>query len=930
MQDMYEKAMALVLVLLKGEPSPTPELIQRKVDLALSITAAEGDEETVDRDRLIRDIESRCEVWRGTATVIEDQTDHTIWLPYKKTRIEWKFWKRYERYLMEEKGFSEQTIATLDDLTDRVLERLEDPERDGSWDRRGMVVGHVQSGKTANYTGLICKAADAGYKLIIVLAGMHKNLRSQTQLRLDEGFLGFDTSQNRAFNHENLRTGVGRLPGEEFITVHSLTSSADLGDFNRRVAAQVGVIPGGSEPVLLVIKKHKSVIQNLIRWATSVRGEKNPDTGKTIVRGIPLLIIDDEADHASVNTSAIPIDENGKPLHDYDVSAINGLIRSLLIHFERSAYIGYTATPFANIFISPEDETTTHGRDLFPKDFIINLPAPPNYIGPSRLFGTVQSEDNPDNGFEGLDIIRSISDYHRFIPDNHKKDFRPGPLPPSLKEAIMSFIISSAARKARGERNNHNSMLIHVTRFTAVQNEIARLINEEVLYLRRRLEHTDPEDPAGIYKEMEQLWMNDYMPGTYSVQQQLNDPLLIPVSWDAVCSGLYEAAALTRVKIINGKASDILDYSQHPEGVNVIAVGGDKLSRGLTLEGLTVSYYLRASRMYDTLMQMGRWFGYRPGYADLCRLYTSQELVEWYRHISLASEELRADFDYMAVMNATPMDFGLRVRTHPDGLTITAVNKMRSGTVMNVSFANSLIETSFFHKDPNIMQNNYDVIEDMLMNMPLPPAKNKRHFQWEDVPTANILEVLRSFKVHESCKKFSPESLIKYFEKCLGRDELTHWTVILINNTKEKATQFNLGRYSMGLTTRSPDDQLSGPQTYALIKGHIIDPTHEYLDLTTSQINQALHTMKTDTERRRRSDDDPKKPSGPYIRSVRPKERGLLLIYPLDPHIAGIRTEPAIPIIGLAFSIPESKNAVKVEYKVNNTYWEQEFADRNL
>lgn len=928
MNDMYQKVVSLVLVMLKGEPIPSPELIQKNVDLVLNMYGTGGNSETVDRDRLIRDIESRCEVWRGTASVIEDDTDHAIWLPYEKTRIDWKFWKRYERYLMEEKGFSEQNIITLDDLTDRVLERLENPRRDGSWDRRGMVVGHVQSGKTANYTGLICKAADAGYKLIIVLAGMHKNLRSQTQLRLDEGFLGFDTSQNRAFNHENLRTGVGRLQGEEFITVHSLTSSADTGDFNRKVAIQVGVIPGGSEPVLLVIKKNKSVIQNLIRWATSVRGEKNPDSGKIIVRGIPLLIIDDEADNASVNTTAIPIDENGKPLDDYDVSAINGLIRKLLIHFEKCAYIGYTATPFANIFISPEEETTTHGRDLFPRDFIINLPAPPNYIGPPQLFGTLQSGDKTGDGSEGLDIIKKINDYSGFLPDNHKKDFKPGSIPLSLKEAIKSFIISSAARKARGEQNIHNSMLIHVTRFTAVQRDVARLINDELLYIRRRLEHCNPDDPNSIYKEMERLWKHDYIPKTESVQNQIHDPLIIPVEWEEVSSRLYEEAALIRVKVINGTASDILDYRQHPEGINVIAVGGDKLSRGLTLEGLTVSYYLRASRMYDTLMQMGRWFGYRPGYVDLCRLYTSKELVEWYQHISLASEELRGDFDYMAVMNATPMEFGLRVRTHPDGLIITSVNKMRSGTVMNVSFANSLIETSFFHKDPKIIKNNYDVIEDMLMSMDVPSTRNKRHFQWEDVPAEHILEMLRSFKVHESCKKFSPESLIKYFEKCLEKDELTHWTVILINNTKKKATQYKLAGYDIGLTTRSPDDKLSGQQTYALIKGHIIDPTHEYLDLTTSQINQALHTMKTDTERRRRSDDDPKKPSGPYIRSIRKKERGLLLIYPLDPHTAGIGPETAIPIIGLAFSIPESNSAVKVEYKVNNIYWEQEFADR--
>ena len=252
----------------------------------------------------------------------------------------------------------------------------------GEW-----VVGQVQSGKTSNYTGLICKSADAGYKLIIVLAGMHKSLRSQTHIRLDEGFLGFDTRQARKFDKENLRIGVGNLLGEDFITVHSLTSSEDNGDFSKKVAQQVGVLPGGADPVILVVKKQKSVLTNLINWAISVRGQKDPQTGKTVVRNIPLLVIDDEADNASVNTKLIPVDEDNQPLADYEVSAINGKIRELLHHFEKSAYVGYTATPFANIFIFPESETSTHGEDLFPKDFIINLPPPPNYIGPSQILG---------------------------------------------------------------------------------------------------------------------------------------------------------------------------------------------------------------------------------------------------------------------------------------------------------------------------------------------------------------------------------------------------------------------------------------------------------------------------------------------------------------------------------------------------------------
>lgn len=920
MTDIYDRAISLVLLMLKGELNPCSEIIQKKTDLVIAMLQAEDPLGFLDKNRLIRDIESRCEIWRGKATILEEKKNHIAWLPYKKSQVEWKFWRRYERYLMEEKGFSEQSIMTLDDLTDRVLERLEDPMREGSWDCRGMVVGHVQSGKTANYTGLICKAADAGYKLIIVLAGMHKSLRSQTQLRLDQGFLGFDTQLNRAFDHENLRIGVGRLPGEEFITVHSLTSSADRGDFNRKVASQVGVMPGGSDPVLLVVKKNKSVLANLINWAVNIRGQIDPLTQKKVVHNIPLLVIDDEADNASVNTASIPLDENGIPLDDYDVSAINGKIRSLLSHFEKSAYVGYTATPFANIFIYPEGETTSHGEDLFPRDFIINLPPPPNYIGPSQIFGFSRSGDDGGNYQSGLPVIRTISDYRKFMPDDHWKDHIPRDLPESLKKAVKSFILSCAARRVRGEQKNHNSMLIHVTRFTAVQKEVGRLVNDELNFVRRQLDYKDPLSQEGIYAEMEEIWDSDYVPTTSSVLQQIHDPLVTRVPWDEVRSYLYDAAARIQIKLINGTASDILDYNACSEGLSVIAIGGDKLSRGLTLEGLSVSYYLRASRMYDTLMQMGRWFGFRPGYVDLCRLYTSHDLVEWYRYINLASEELRTEFDYMATLNSTPSEYGLRVRTHPDGLLITAVNKMRNGTVMNVSYGNSLIETVFFHRDTVPLRNNLNVIDQFIRGLgnPSPSSSAGKHLLWDNVPTPAVLGMLNEYIIHEACRKANPGLLKDYIEKRSSMGELTHWTVALINNSKAPRS-FSLGGHEIGLTERA-DANPSGPK-YELIKGHIIDPKHEYLDLTPQQVDEALQMMLADPERKSRSENVPEVPSGPYIRKVRPPQRGLLLIYPLDTD----RPKVEVPVMGLALSISHSERDVKVEYKVNNVYWEQEF-----
>ncbi|WP_292364367.1 MULTISPECIES: Z1 domain-containing protein [unclassified Methanoculleus] len=925
MTDAYDKAVRIVLLMLGGDPNPTSEKIRNNVDLVIRMLEAEGNTDPVDCDRLIREIESRCATWRGQAACLDAPRNHIAWLPDKKNQIEWKFRKRYDRYLMEKKGFSEQSVMKLDELTDRVLERLEDPQREGAWDCRGMVVGHVQSGKTANYTGLICKAADAGYKLIVVLAGMHKSLRSQTQLRLDEGFLGFDTRLNRAFDQTNLRIGVGNLVGENLITVHSLTSSADKGDFNRTVASQAGVMSGGHDPVLLVVKKQKSVLENLINWAVSIRGENDPETGRRIVHEIPLLVIDDEADNASINTRRITQNEEGVMPDDYDVTAINGQIRSLLSHFEKSAYVGYTATPFANIFIHPEGEHRIYGEDLFPRDFIINLPPPPNYIGPSQLFGAFCNNDDDTENQNDLPIIREIDDYEQFIPDNHESEHAPDELPGSLKRAIKSFVISCAARKVRDTRKNHNSMLIHVTRYTNVQGEIYRLVRDELLFVRRQLEYAgDSQSPGDIYREMERLWESDYVPTTRSVLHQIEDPLITEMTWEDVRTELLPAAARIDVRQINGTARDLLDYGEHPDGLNVIAIGGEKLSRGLTLEGLSVSYYLRASRMYDTLMQMGRWFGFRPGYIDLCRLYTSPELVRWYRHISLASEELRTELDYMASLNATPADYGLRVRTHPEGLRITAVNKMRTGTVMRVSFGDSLIETVFFDKNPVILRNNLNVIDQFIRDLgsPSPNASSGRHMLWNSVPTQEILNLLDRYIVHEESRTANPDLLKAYMQKRLSRGELTHWTVALINNSSTAAQTYTIGGHEIGLTIRTPGENTSDSK-YALKKMHIIDPKHEFIDLTQEQIAEALREMRADPARRSRSEKEPEFPSGRYIRRVRPTERGLLLIYPLDHNPPGVE----MPVMGLAFSIPRSARDDEVEYIVNNTYWEQEFGD---
>jgi hypothetical protein len=325
----------------------------------------EFDPSSFDVEGLRRDVESRSNVWVGSETTLDNNEGHVPWLQQRRDEIEWRHWHLYERLIEEVKHFAPTTVGRLDQLTDEILGRLEDPMREGAWDRRGLIVGHVQSGKTSNYSALIAKAADAGYRLIVVLAGRTNSLRSQTQLRLDEAFLGYDT---RVFFEservETRRMGVGTFGGMVEWAMCG-TNSQDNGDFNRGVAQKFGIVPG-SGTLLLVVKKNVSVLKNLIQWATSVAGQYDPERDTRVVRGVPLLLVDDEADDASVNTKPIA-DEHGVIDPDLDPTETNRQIRRLLHSFEKVGYVGYTATPFANIFIHPGADSPTLGADLFPR-----------------------------------------------------------------------------------------------------------------------------------------------------------------------------------------------------------------------------------------------------------------------------------------------------------------------------------------------------------------------------------------------------------------------------------------------------------------------------------------------------------------------------------------------------------------------------------
>jgi hypothetical protein len=917
--DEMEMARTLVLNMLRGIEAPTTEQIRDNSLLVLNMLQAKGDGATIDLEILVRDVESLCNVWVGTSSSLDDGHDHIEWLTERREHINWRFWERYRRFLEDVEHWAPRTIRRLDEISDEVLGRLEDPERAGAWDRRGMIVGLVQSGKTSNYLGVICKAADAGYRLIVVLAGMHNSLRSQTQLRLDQGFLGFDTQQRLFFDQSNRRIGVGALQGSKLYPVHSLTNSEEKGDFRLNVARQANMMIG-SDPILLVVKKNASILKNLIKWATLIQQERHPESGRLVVPDVPLLVIDDEADYASVNTRDIPYDENGRADPDYDPTAINGLIRRLLHQFEKSGYVGYTATPFANIFIYKDAFSEEHGEDLFPRNFIVRIPAPDNYTGPNEVFGI---EEDPLLGLEeveGLPIARLVDDHEEWIPDRHKKDHVVGPLPDSVRLAMRCFVLACAARTARGHVDVHNSMLIHVTRFTAVQAQVTEQVKDELAELRNRLKYGDGNSPHQLIEELQELWEQDFVPTSAA----FDDPALATVTWDQVKERLNLAAGRIEVMTINGTARDALAYYEHPKGLSVIAIGGDKLSRGLTLEGLSVSYYLRASKMYDTLMQMGRWFGYRPGYLDLCRLYTTAELRDWYRDITTANQELLNLFDHMSAVGGTPEDFGLRVKTHPDGLLVTAPAKMRHGVKVLLSFSDTISETISFHRDRAIIDANFELVEQLIKQLDGEQHAAKTasgDLLWTGVDASEMVWFLEGFITHEAARKAQGKLLARYVRSRLEEGELLEWTIGLISNT-QASRRYSVAGHDVGLISRG-EYHSDSRDRYSIRR--LVSPRDEALDLTPEQQRIALESTqeawRVDPGRSTRKE-PPEIPSGPMIRQTRSPQRGLLLLYPLDPTAAGLEDSP--PIMGFAVSFPKSPHTATIEYVVTNTYWNQE------
>ena len=679
---------------------------------------------------------------------------HQSWLPAKRAEIDFFFWNRYKKYLEAVKHWNPRLTMNLGKVSDEILDLCGDPAEE-HFAVKGLVLGDVQSGKTANYTALCNKAADAGYRIIIVLAGMQENLRKQTQERLDAEFSGrrseYYLNPRAEQGIKNQAFGVGRYGTANKIA--SFTSVTK--DFDRGVLRSNGLgVENVNCPVLLVVKKNKGILNNLIQWLS----DNNSHNAAGQI-DLPLLLIDDEADNASVNTK----DEDAAP------AAINDCIRRLLLLFSKTTYLGITATPFANIFIDPGNDD-----DLFPSDFIYALSAPTNYIGADRIFG--------DYGDAASVLVQiDTPELEKRIPAKHKKEFTVSELPADLYEAVDYFLLVNAIRDQRGDAGTHRSMMVHISRYTAVQDQIA-----VILGLRLEQVKSDLRNYAG-WKD-EQAEKIPSIAALHSVWEKFLLGGVSGLTWTQMRREyLYKAAEPIDVKAINmrtGAAS--LDYSRHQkDGLRVIAVGGNSLSRGLTLEGLCVSYFYRSTRMYDTLLQMGRWFGYRPNYDDLVKVWLSGEAMDWYGQITNAAAELKNEIIKMRNAHRTPREFGLRVRQDPGALIVTARNKMRTATELRcpVSVSGHLLETPRLQALKKVLAENEKRFRQFVDGLAkcgsrlTDKERTQGNFYWEHVPADYIARLLMDFDTHLWHLSFNGAALSSFID---AHSWPRGWDVVLL------------------------------------------------------------------------------------------------------------------------------------------------------
>lgn len=795
-------------------------------------------------------------------------------------------WDRYVDYLQNQKRFEPAVLNGMRENLFKITDLLGDPNG-VNFKRKGLIVGDVQSGKTANYVGLMNLATDAKYKLIIVLTGTTNTLREQTQARIEDG-LGINSSSN-------VSRGVSSIKNkdyENFMTPIYLTSR--VSDFNKNSINNAISLEQTKVPIVIVTKKNTNALRNIYSWIDEYSRRHNHDHIDS-----SLLLIDDEADFASVNTRK----EEESP------TAINSSIRKILELFTKSSYIGFTATPFANIFINPESEDDMYGQDLFPSDYIYVLGESKEYLGVQQIYAK--------SGERG-DMLVPLTAEHiedTYLPLKHKKDSPFENLSPSMIDSINLFFMANVIRDLRGDHTAHRSMLFNISRFSDMHIKIKNVVLEHVIKLQKDI-RLNSKLPIGEALKKESIFsMKKSFDKHYSSLKE-------GYSFEYLLKNMNNSVHRINVAVINKDNKGVNYLANEKTGERVIVIGGFALSRGLTLEGLMISYYRRNSVMYDSLLQMGRWFGYRPNYDDLVKIYMSEDVISDFEFIAMATKELKEDLEMNSNRGLTPRQFGIRVRSGQIGLIITARNKMRTGQDMtaSVDFSKDIVETLAVSTDDKATnEHNRNIIKEFI-------ETNKKHLKNKvhpnkadalpglvDVDKVHVIQFLKEFAPAQG-SKFDSSLVIKWLNSN-DSSLLDKWDFAFITGSGERT--FNYGNGIKGEASKRTLIKAKGVTgIYKSKNSRLGSPTDGMYGLNKDQLMLVNnYKIKEGTV-----------PQKNYF-DFRLNRKPIILIYSVEPYETdskNILTKQVIPMLSLGIPDLGIGKSQRVNYKVNINYRELE------
>lgn len=882
-------------------------------------------------------------------SVIDETQQYERWISKRPVPVKWDYFNRYLHYLRSI-GRPADVINNTEKSTYAIIERLGDPKRGIDQLQKGLVLGSVQSGKTANFNGVINRAIDAGYDIIIVFSGIMEDLRYQTQRRINHEVIGLGEIDKQI----NQDVGVGKVQKFGRDGIYQITSiTTTAGDFKKSMVENNFDF---TNQRILICKKNVSVLTNLIFWLKSSMTAGNNKLNNS------LLIIDDEADNASLNNL-------GHKGAEY-ASKVNGHIRALLDLFRRRSYLGYTATPFANILQDQHGELADNqawvipyryqgqrqeiscslSPGLFPDKFIYKLSSPSSYLGPRRFFSSGRDQD----GDKKIPLIETIPETH----DDEDITFgeEDTVIRRSLTDAIDCFVLSIALRDSRKSilevlpgYTIHHTMLVHISRLINEQNDAKSKIEKYVSYLSKKINDDNINDPDGIYEKLHRQWNRFFAYKVANIRsflpEEYNADGLIPKNWDDISELLPTAVNGILVKAVNSDTGDKLIY---PETVTqkYIAVGGNRLSRGFTLEGLTINYFIRDTNLYDALLQMGRWFGYRPGYIDACRLFIDVATEDKYNFITAALCELEDQIENMEIQKKSPKEFELRIRKHPDVLKITRASILKNAREVRYSFQNLAVESVHFKLDKHNLESAWQEFKDLYNRLNFTGKEDNAFLTYD----GNMDDLFHFMELPASFvpNSFMVNDMMHYIRMCNERSMLTNWKIaIRKTGTGRKIDEDNL---DVQLTRRSGPEKKDDSSYYNDLQNEMLfTASGRSMHIMTSGLDESVGLSKEVSEQAKNDFRNYKKDKfiesglseeealglankitipGKVFRKVRPQTNGLLLIYLMDlrevfhdddlqkaARAKGINLD--IPLIGYALSFPEIKDDPGATYMAN-------------